>query len=189
MGSSGALYHFISNFREFALEPGDSVRHPSMQVVSVLRSTLALAVLSFPMAASAEPGAETTRVRARAVLQPAGLAAGAGLVAAPEAVPAELVTVPSAEGLAEVEPETESRARRKASPRRCLAATSCSYKSLLGELVITRDLEIPGAEGMAVRLFPTSSALAGDDSRAKIVLRPRVEGSGSAYGLHLAARF
>lgn len=158
-----------------------------MQVVSVLRSTLALAVLSFPMAASAEPGAETTRVRARAVLQPAGLAAGAGLAAAPEAVPAELVTVPSAEGLAEV--ETESRSRRKASPRRCLAATSCSYKSLLGELVITRDLEIPGAEGMAVRLFPTSSALAGDDSRAKIVLRPRVEGSGSAYGLHLAARF
>jgi hypothetical protein len=63
---------------------------------------------------------------------------------------------------------------------------TCGYRSLLGYLVITRDLEI--VPSMAVRLFPTSRALAGDSS--PIVVRPRVEGAGSSWnGFDVAALF
>jgi hypothetical protein len=68
------------------------------------------------------------------------------------------------------------------------AASTPSYRSLLGYLVITRDLQIPGAPLMAVRLIPTTKALAGDTS--PIVLRPRLDGAGSSWtGLDIAALF
>jgi hypothetical protein len=60
------------------------------------------------------------------------------------------------------------------------------YKSLLGSLVIARDLSIPGAESMGLRLIPTTDPLAGDS--ATIVFRPRLIGS-SWVGVDVAARF
>ena len=69
----------------------------------------------------------------------------------------------------------------------CTPATSCGYRALLGELVITRDLVIPGAPSMAVRLIPTRSAIAGETA-SPVVFKPRVVGS-DWYGLDVAARF
>jgi len=69
----------------------------------------------------------------------------------------------------------------------CKLGEGCSYKTLLGYLVITKDLEIPGARGMALRLIPTRTALAGGAS-SPIVLKPRVVGT-SWSGLEIAAQF
>jgi hypothetical protein len=78
--------------------------------------------------------------------------------------------------------------RSEASRKSCSLGESCSYSSLLGSLVITRDLQIPGAPTMAVRLIPTARALSGETS--PVVLRPRVAGAGSSwYGVDVAARF
>jgi hypothetical protein len=60
------------------------------------------------------------------------------------------------------------------------------YRDVLSSLAIAKDLQIPGAPVMALRLLPTSRALSGDDS-TPIVLRPRVKGGG--YGVDIAARF
>jgi hypothetical protein len=61
------------------------------------------------------------------------------------------------------------------------------YKAVLGELVITLDLQIPGVPtAMALRLIPTTSALGG--ASAPIVLRPRVVGT-DWVGLDIAGRF
>lgn len=68
--------------------------------------------------------------------------------------------------------------------------TQCGH-GLLADLVITRDLAIPGAPGMAVRLIPTRSALAGGETSV-VVFKPRVIGTivgTSWYGLDVAARF
>ena len=68
------------------------------------------------------------------------------------------------------------------------AESTPSYRTLLGYLVITRDLQIPGAPKMAVRLIPTTKALSGDTS--PIVLRPRLDGAGSSWtGVDIAALF
>ncbi len=64
--------------------------------------------------------------------------------------------------------------------------SSLSYKALLGGLVITRDLVVPGS-AVSVRVLPTSSAIGGGSS-APILLRPRVDGSGR-YGFHMVAKF
>lgn len=61
-----------------------------------------------------------------------------------------------------------------------------NYKALLGELVITRDLQVPGS-AVSVRVLPTSSAIGGGSS-APIMVRPRVDGSGR-YGFHMVASF
>lgn len=92
-------------------------------------------------------------------------------------------------GASSVAAAAESGERRAAAPRRsCALGESCSYRALLGSLVITRDLQIPGAPTMAVRLIPTSGALSGKTS--PVVLRPRVAGAGSSwYGVDVAARF
>jgi hypothetical protein len=66
------------------------------------------------------------------------------------------------------------------------SGTSSGYKNLLGSLVIARDLSIPGAESMGLRLIPTSDPLAGES--ATIVFRPRLIGS-SWVGVDVAARF
>ncbi|HMJ14282.1 MAG TPA: hypothetical protein VK524_22860 [Polyangiaceae bacterium] len=72
-------------------------------------------------------------------------------------------------------------------PKAAKAKPPIDYKAVLDDLIITRDLQIPGAPTMAVRLIPTSTALAGGEI-SPIVLTPRVVGS-SWYGLDVAARF
>ena len=61
-----------------------------------------------------------------------------------------------------------------------------SYRDVLGLLVVTEDLEIPGIARIGVRLLPTREALAG--SPAPVVLIPRVIGT-SWYGAEIVARF
>jgi hypothetical protein len=61
-----------------------------------------------------------------------------------------------------------------------------NYKQILGGLVITRDLQVPGS-AVAVRVLPTSSAIGGGSS-APIMVRPRVDGEGR-YGFHMVASF
>jgi hypothetical protein len=75
-------------------------------------------------------------------------------------------------------PATEPTARPKQKKKQ-------SYRAVLGSLAIARDLQIPGAPVMSVRLLPTSSALAGETT-TPIVVRPRVDGG---YGVNIAARF
>ncbi|HEY6556635.1 MAG TPA: hypothetical protein VI072_05155 [Polyangiaceae bacterium] len=72
-------------------------------------------------------------------------------------------------------------------PKAAKAKSPLDYKAMLDDLVITRDLRIPGAPTMALRLIPTSTALVGGEV-SPIVLTPRVVGS-SWYGLDVAARF
>ena len=72
-------------------------------------------------------------------------------------------------------------------PKAAKAKSPLDYKAVLDDLVITRDLQIPGAPTMALRLIPTSTALVGGEV-SPIVLTPRVVGS-SWYGLDVAARF
>jgi hypothetical protein len=62
-----------------------------------------------------------------------------------------------------------------------------SYSRLLGALVITRDLRLPGAPFMAFRLIPTRRALGGDLA-VPIVLRPRLIAT-SWYGVDALVRF
>lgn len=99
-------------------------------------------------------------------------------------LPAALCLPPGAEVSGTPVASAEAPRARKSPVARC-GPEGCGYKALLGHLVITRDLELPGSSSVAVRLLPTSHALAGD-SRTPIVVRPRVQG---AYGVHLAARF
>ena len=139
--------------------------------VTLTRITIALAALTFSGSAWAE-GAQVGN--------------GFGLGAPNAELPAALA-LPTSESVTEAVAEAAERGPRKAAaPKRACSSASCNYRSILGKLVITRDLELPGTQSVAVRLFPTSSALAGS-SRSTIVVRPRLEDS--TYGFHLAARF
>jgi hypothetical protein len=100
---------------------------------------------------------------------------------APEGVQKEALSVARAAA-----PQAPERRPQPPVPT-CKLGEGCSYKTLLGYLVITRDLEIPGAPVMALRLIPTRSALAGGAS-SPIVLKPRVVGT-SWSGLEIAAQF
>jgi hypothetical protein len=60
------------------------------------------------------------------------------------------------------------------------------YRSVVGELVITRDIELPGLSGVGVRMIPSRSAIAG--SSAPVVLIPRFVGTGW-YGAEVVASF
>lgn len=77
---------------------------------------------------------------------------------------------------------------KRAKPFVSGAIGSQSYKALLGQLVITRDLEVPGAPSLALRVLPTPSSLGGGASASPVVVRPRVDGEGR-YGLHIRASF
>ncbi|MEZ4226010.1 MAG: hypothetical protein R3B13_33995 [Polyangiaceae bacterium] len=136
--------------------------------MTLLRITVALAALSFSGAAYAEGEAKPFEVTV------------------PEQVPPALALPATRVANADATADAAPQQRKAPAVRRGCASASCSYRSLLGHLVITRDLALPGTETVAVRLLPTSSALAGD-SRSPIVLRPRLEDSG--YGFNLAARF
>ena len=67
------------------------------------------------------------------------------------------------------------------------ARPGLSYSALLGALIITRDLRLPGASFVALRLIPTRRALGGD-SQIPVVVRPRVIGTGW-YGVDALVRF
>jgi hypothetical protein len=86
-------------------------------------------------------------------------------------LPSNAVATPSAEA------PRPQKAKKKSAP---------NYKALLSELVITRDLQLPGS-AVSVRVLPTSSAIGGG-STAPIMVRPRVDGSGR-YGFHMVASF
>ncbi len=135
--------------------------------MTLVRLAVALTALTASGAAWAEDTPATTgfSLNASETSLPPGLA----LPAANKAAPAQADQAP-----------------KKSTVRRTCTSAGCAYRSVLGKLVITRDLELPGSGTVAVRLLPTSSALAGQ-SRSAIVLRPRVDGS--KYGFHLAARF
>ncbi len=62
-----------------------------------------------------------------------------------------------------------------------------SYSRLLGALIITRDLTLPGAPFMALRLIPTRRALGGENA-VPIVVRPRLIAT-SWYGVDALVRF
>lgn len=82
----------------------------------------------------------------------------------------------------------ESAAPRRA-PRAhssCAILSSCGYHRVLDYLVITRDVALPGAPSVALRLLPTAHALAGESS-TPVVVRPTITSAG--YGFDIAARF
>jgi hypothetical protein len=87
-------------------------------------------------------------------------------------LPSHAVATPSADA-----PRPQTAKKKSSKP---------NYKALLGELVITRDLQLPGS-AVSVRVLPTSSAIGGGTS-APIMVRPRVDGSGR-YGFHMVASF
>jgi hypothetical protein len=61
-----------------------------------------------------------------------------------------------------------------------------NYRALLGELVVTKDIEIPGLTGVGFRMIPSRSAVAG--SPVPVVLIPRFVGT-SWYGAEVVASF
>ena len=61
------------------------------------------------------------------------------------------------------------------------------FSSVLGALVITRDLMLPGTSFLAFRLIPTRRALGGE-VQAPIVLRPRLLAT-TWYGVDALMRF
>jgi hypothetical protein len=71
--------------------------------------------------------------------------------------------------------------------RRAGSRSSLSLRDLLGALVITRDLEMPGAPFLGLRVIPTKKALSGE-SLIPFILRPRLIAT-SWYGLDVTARF
>ncbi len=140
------------------------------------RFLVGLGVLAFAVPALAEgPAHKTPRVPvpSKAAGLSSAFEASIALVAAERSAKAEESRLPAP-------------ARHLPPPKKCSLATSCGYHKALAYLVITRDFQVPGAPSMAVRLLPTSSALAGD-SHSSIVVRPRVKNS--SYGLNIAARF
>ena len=169
-----------------------------MQSDGVAKRLFALAVLvvgsAIPVAAAAEQAARPRAVRAAVVVQQAFSMPSAPrmVLDAPSLEFAPITGLSSAltpftlslGGLPGTVAQGPSSAPKAKS---CAPASSCGYRALLGELVITRDLEIPGAPGMAVRLIPTRSAIAGETA-SPVVFKPRVVGS-DWYGLDVAARF
>jgi hypothetical protein len=103
--------------------------------------------------------------------------------------PSPLVAVEMTDDAAVVSSKSRvppAKARHEAE-HRCSLVTACGYHKVLSELIITRDIEVPGTQLLALRLIPTSSALAGT-STSPIVVKPRVLGT-SWYGVDVAARF
>ena len=67
------------------------------------------------------------------------------------------------------------------------AGTRAAFRNLLGTLVVTRDLKLPGAPFLGLRMIPTRRELGGD-SRIPIVFKPRVMAK-SGYGVDVTANF
>jgi hypothetical protein len=117
----------------------------------------------------------------------AQLTTGELMLQLPPTLSAETL-IAAADATLALQPAQGDAKQKGSAPSKCDLGSSCSYRAILGYLVITRDLQIPGAPQMAVRLIPTSKALSGDTS--PIVLRPRVDGAGSSWtGVDIAALF
>ncbi len=137
----------------------------------------ALAVVAVAVPAFAQgPAAKKAKLRIALPMKATGASsafeASVALVAAEQPTKAEEKRLPA-------------QARHLPSPKTCPVGSSCSYHRMFASLVITKDIQVPGAPAMAVRLLPTKHALAGD-SHSTVVLRPNVKGS---YGVYVAARF
>jgi len=76
--------------------------------------------------------------------------------------------------------------KRKHKSRAGCNENGCGYKAILGNLVITRDIQ--ASRDVSLRVLPTAHALGGDDAATPFLLRPRVDGSGRA-GLDFRAKF
>ena len=166
-------------------------RNVSGMVARLAALTVLVAASAVALPAAAAGPVPSRVARASRVVQQAAeaaLAESAGssraavpaVQVAPEGVQKEALSV--ARAAAQQAPE-----RPQPPAPTCKLGEGCSYKTLLGYLVITKDLEIPGAPGMALRLIPTRSALAGGP-QVPIVLKPRVVGT-SWSGLEVAAQF
>jgi hypothetical protein len=159
--------------------------------LGALALVAAASTIAVPAAAA---GPDSVRVaRASVVVQQAGADALAGTTkakASPAASPvalAEDAVQKSAMTVAKASPATDASERPEPPRPTCRVGEGCSYRTLLGYLVITKDLEIPGAPVMALRLIPTHSSLAGG-ATSPIVLKPRVVGTAWS-GLEIAAKF
>ena len=143
-------------------------------MLNVARTLVGVAILGFAAPAFAEgPADHDAKAPVPEAAQvSSAFEASVALVAAEQPAKAEASRLPEA--------------RHLPAPKKCAIGSSCSYHKMLSYLVITRDIQVPGAPEMALRLLPTSSALAGD-SHSRIVVRPRVKGGG--YGVDVAARF
>lgn len=144
-------------------------------MVQIARVLVGLTVVAFAAPAFAEGPAHKTKLPAEptpATGLSSAFKASVALVASEQPVKAEESRLP---------PKA-----RHLPAKKCPVGSSCSYHKMLAYLVITRDIQVPGAPDMAVRLLPTSSALGGG-SHSRIVVRPRVKGG--HYGVDVAARF
>ncbi len=70
--------------------------------------------------------------------------------------------------------------------RASIRRDNVDYRALMGGLVVTRDIELPGLTGIGVRMIPSRSAVAG--SPVPVVLIPRFVGT-SWYGAEVVASF
>lgn len=155
-----------------------------------------LAVLCVAAPAFAEGGAETAVHVARAAelirtgslndpavrLAPVGRAELALTLS-----PLAAVEVADDSTAATPQPRHPPAKTHRTAEHRCNLVSACGYHKVLSELIITRDIEVPGTQLLALRLIPTSNALAGT-STAPIVVKARVLGT-SWYGVDVAARF
>lgn len=153
-----------------------------------------LAVLCFAAPVYAEGGAEASVhvARAAALIRTGSLETPALRLAPVDRAELALTLDPSvavevADESTPTAPEPKPAPPRHSEPHSCSIVTSCGYHKVLSYLIITRDIEVPGTELLALRLIPTSRALAGN-SKTPIVVKPRVLGT-SWYGVDVAARF
>jgi hypothetical protein len=157
--------------------------------IAALTVLVATSVVALPAAASGPAPGRIARA-SRIVQQAAARALAETREATKASSPAPQVALQGVqkEALSVAQAAAPPAPERPQPPKpTCKLGEGCSYKTLLGYLVITKDLEIPGAPGMALRLIPTRSALAGGPT-SPIVLKPRVVGT-SWSGLEIAAQF
>jgi hypothetical protein len=167
--SSGYMFNCRNMFR-FAL---------------TLTSSAVVMAVALPAAATGEQRVAMASVVVQRAGQGLLAVRDAGLVS--DVVTQQLVTAPGLTATPRVATTPAPAASDDMGPRPGKAKPLLDYKAILGGLVITRDLHIPGAPTMAVRLIPSSTSITGEDS-SPIVFTPRVVGS-SWYGLDVAARF
>lgn len=153
-------------------------------MVRVGRFLVGLAVTAFAVPALAQ-GPAHKAAKAHAAPAKARIAPAAKATGLSSAFEASIALVAAEHPAKSEESRLPAQARHLPTAKKCSIGTSCGYHRMFAYLVITRDIQVPGAPEMALRLLPTTSALAGD-SHSTIVLRPRVKGS---YGVDVAARF
>ena len=150
---------------------------------------LLVATTALPAFGKGEPASKSRVAVASVVVQRSGTGFPVAREEVTEGLTARRLVNSGSLGLAPeaVVSDTLTTVPARMAPKAAKAKSPLDYKAVLDDLVITRDLQIPGAPTMALRLIPTSTALVGGQV-SPIVLTPRVVGS-SWYGLDVAARF